>query len=254
MSRARIVRRLALATLAAGAIAGTAAAQRPPEDPRLPEAIARQKIADQKAESVVLAAIADAERVAKTNPAKAVRALKAAQSDIDLAVAISGESRRKFTEMLQQRIALIEGRPLANPAAAKPDPAGSAAKRDRDDALQTYLAELKDVKEGVDRYAKFQRAGLQKDAAQELARLAKTYPNNPSVISLQEKDNLATQVADAVAFNDLAQKRVNEAFKSVDRSALPIGGNGDIEFPSDWKEKTKRRLQTIELTSAEKKI
>ncbi|HVL14815.1 MAG TPA: hypothetical protein VM529_19750, partial [Gemmata sp.] len=47
---------------------------------------------------------------------------------------------------------------------------------------------------------------------------------------------------------------VNEAFKSVDRSALPIGGNGDIEFPSDWKEKTKRRLQTIELTSAEKKI
>jgi hypothetical protein len=252
MNRIRTVRRLAIAAFGIGLFAGGATAQ-PPRPAQDPLAAARQQVADQKVEADVNAAIADAERLAKTNREKAVRTLKTAQGNIDLAVAISGDARKKYTELLQQRIAILEGRPLPN-AGVKPDPVASSTKKDREAAFQSYLAELKDVKEGVDRFAKFQQAGLKKDAEQELAKLAKAYPNNPSIISLQQRDNLNTQITEAVAFNDLAQRRVNEAFKAVDRAALPIGGNGDIEFPKDWKEKTERRLQKVQLTAAEKKI
>jgi hypothetical protein len=254
----RTVRNLAIAGLSLGVFASVAAAQPPVQNNPLPEAIARQKVADQKAEKEVLSAIADAERMAKTNPPKAVQMLRQAQVLADSPV-LSAQARKSLVNMLERKIAVIQGRALPEPAVgaapgAKPDPNGPAVKRTRDEALKTYLAEMKDVREGVERFAKFKQAGLDREADQELAKLAKSYPNNPAVISLQDRDNFAVQVRDALAYNDLASRRINEAMKAVDRAALPIGGNGDIEFPADWKEKTERRLTRVNLTATEKKI
>src|SRR5262245_24232975 len=82
MVRSHAARRLALAAVALGMI-GTAALAQPPKalDP-IAEAKARQQIADQKAQAEVETAIKDAERIAKTNPARAVQTLKAAQTSL----------------------------------------------------------------------------------------------------------------------------------------------------------------------------
>jgi hypothetical protein len=253
MNRVGTARRLAIAVMGLGMFAAASAGQpprRPALDP-LAEARARQQIADQKAEAEVLTAIADAERIAKTNPAKALQSLKAAQSNIDLAVAISGDARKKLTDTLQRKIAVMEGRPLPNPG-VKLDPVGSSVKKDRAALVESYATEMKDVREGVERFAKLKQSGLNAEADRELAKLARAYPNNPSIISLMQRDNFATQVQDSLAFADLQQRRINGALKAVDESGIPAGR--DIEFPKDWKEKTARRLQKIELTPEEKKI
>lgn len=246
---------LAAALLGTGLCpAGAAGQTRPPLDP-LAEAKARQQIADQKAAAEVQAAIADADRQAKTSTVKAVQALKAAQVNaVDLSPAISGDARKKLTEALANKIAALEGRVVAANPGVKIDPKAAGVRVDRAAAFESYVAEMKAVKEGVQRMAEYKKNGQDKEAARELARLAAAYPNNPSVILMQQTDNFATQVADSLAFADLQQKRINDAVKSVDRSSLPIGGNGDIEFPKGWKELTARRVQKVELTETEQKI
>jgi hypothetical protein len=256
MNRMGTARRLAVAVLGLGVFAAVSAAQpprRPALDP-LAEARARQQIADQKAEMEVLAAIADADRIARTNPAKAVHTLKTAQSNIDLAVALGGDTRKKLTDTLQRKIAALEGRPLPNPG-VKPDPAGASVKKDRAAAIESYAAELKDVKEGVERFAKLKQSGLNAQADRELAKLSRAYPNNPSIIRLMDQDTLGARVQDSADFAKLQSDRFLLAMRHADKATLPIGGpHGDIEFPADWKEKTARRLQKVELTAEEKKI
>jgi len=246
-------RRVTAALLGLGLAATVAAAQvpkRPALDP-LAEAKSRQAISDQKAETEVLSAIADADRQAKTSPVKAVQALKAAQvSIIDLSPGLSAAARKSLTDRISRKIAALEGKPLPN-AGAKPDPIAAGVKIDRRAAFDSYTAELRDVKAGVDRYAKFKAAGMTKEAERELAGLARAYPNNPSVILLQERNGLGGRVEDSVAFSDLAQKRMVLAMKDIDRSALPA--SGDIEFPKDFA-KTKDRIQTVKLTENERKI
>jgi hypothetical protein len=246
------VRRLCAAVLLVGAYSAATAQdlpRRPPLDP-LAEARARQQVADQRAEADVLAAVRDADRQAKTNPAKAAQALKSAQVNIvDLSPALSAEARRTLTDLLTRRIAALEGRPLPEP---KADPVTAGVKADKKAAYEGYIAEAKAVKEGVDRVARFKAAGLNKDAEREIGLLAKAYPNNPAVIRLGEQDALANRVEDSVEFARQQQQRITLAMNDVMKSSLPA--KGDIEFPADWKEKTKRRLKGVELTEAEKKI
>lgn len=247
-------RQLAASVLGLGIFATISDAQapkRPPLDP-LAEATARQRIADQKAETDVLAAIQDADRQARINPVKAIQALKSAQVNIiDLSPTLSGEARKNLTQLLSRKIAALGGKALPNPE-VKNDPIAAGVKRDKQAAFDSYLYELKQVNEGVKRVAEYKKSGQNKEADREVAALARLYPNNPAVISLQTQNGFADNVQASRDFAELQQNRINLAMKSVDISSLPA--LGDVEFPKDWKEKTARRLKTIELTDQEKKI
>jgi hypothetical protein len=247
-------KKLAAALLGLGIFATASDAQppmRPPLDP-LAEATARQKISDQKAESDVLAAIQDADRQVRTNRVKAIQTLKSAQVNIiDLSTTLSGTARKNLTDLLSRKIAMLEGRPMPNPG-VKVDPVAAGLKRDKQAAFDSYLYELKAVNEGVKRVAEYKKSGQNKEADREIATLARLYPNNPSVISLQTQNNFADNVQTSIDFANLQATRINAAMNSVMTSSLPA--LGDVEFPKDWKEKTARRLKTIDLSEQEKKI
>jgi hypothetical protein len=250
MNRSLTAVALMVGLLGTVALAQPPQSARPPLDP-LAEAKARQQIADQKATFEVEAALKEAERLARSNAARAIQTLRSAQTNIDLAVSISGETRKNLTALLQGRIAQLEGRPLPQ-TSTKTDPAGATVKFDRRAAYEAYSAEIKAVNEAIQTIARFKQAGLNAEAERELAALTKAYPNNPAVIRLQDQDAFGNRVQESIEFNQLMNKRVLLALRDVDRSALPA--TGDIEFPKDWKEKTARRLKTVELTAREKKI
>jgi hypothetical protein len=71
------------------------------------------------------------------------------------------------------------------------------------------------------------------------------------VIYLQGKDTFSSRVEDAQEFAKLQDKRITLALNDVGRSSLPA--SGDVEFPKDWKERTKRRT-SVQLSEKEKKI
>jgi hypothetical protein len=241
----------------AASLTGTAVLGQPPfpaqPAPADPLAAARtgQSIADQKAISVVDSAIDSANRIAKTNSAKAAQVLRAAQSDIDSSGAISGSTRKTLTDQLQTRLAQIEGRPLPN-SSAKLDPTGVAVKMARKDGLETYEAEVREVRDGLDAVKKLQEANRTAEAARVAAGLAARYPNNPAVITLTQKDGFGKNITESRLMSRMQSERVLLAQNSVIRSSMPP--KGDIEFPADWKERTKNRSTEVQLTAKEKKV
>jgi hypothetical protein len=253
MSLSGLAHRFAAIVMGLGMFSALSLAQppRPALDP-IGEAAARQKIADQKAESDVKAAIQDADRQAKNNKAKAVQTLKAAQGGIDLSASLSTDARKNLTEMITAKINQIEGRPLPMGNGNKADPAAATVKHDRDAALKNSAIEVKAVNDAIQKVVKLKTEGREREAEQEVAALVKSYPNNPAVIRLQDQDTFSSRVDDAKEFARQQDKRITLALNDVGRSALPA--IGDVEFPQNWKERTKNRVSQIKLSEKEKKI
>lgn len=241
----------ALFTVLAMAVVA-ASAQQPRPDP-LETAKANQRIADQKAESEVRKAIDDADKLARAFPDKAVQYLKAAQSNLDLSLGISTDVRKNLTASLQAKLAAVTGKPIPN-TGVKIDPMLPVVKAKQDANREKYEAEVKAVREGLSQIKQYTEANQITAANRVVAQLQAKYPDNPAVLSLTQKDNFKNAVAMANDYSELMQKRVNSANFSVDKSAVPIGGNGDVEFPKDWKEKTKNRTNEIKLTEKEQKL
>jgi hypothetical protein len=244
------IHRLAGAAFAAVALFVTALAAQPP----LEAAKAQQKVADQKATVAVEEAIQAADRALKNkNPAKAAQLLKAAQLDIDSAAAISGDARKTLTASLQARLAIAEGRPVPNALPeAKLNPTTAEIKAAQKEVVERYIAELKEVNAGIDRVKDYQTRGQTDAANAEIAKLAKAYPNNPSVIVLGQNGAIKGRIEDALAFQKVQSDRMWAVQKGLMEASLPAGR--DVEFPKDWKEKTERRLQSVKMTDKEKKI
>ncbi|MBX9583435.1 MAG: hypothetical protein K2X87_24300 [Gemmataceae bacterium] len=248
MRRSRTAR-WAAAVVAAGLIGTTLPAQ-PPAD--LAAARERQKIADGKAEAVAKEAVREADRLAKTNKAKAAQVLRTAQADVD-ALGVSSESRKSLSTLLQAKLAILDGKPAPKDPAAKDDPTPSDLPAgDKATVLAAARAEVKEVREAVDHVKRLRDLGQRAEADRAAAALAAKYPNNPAVIFLGRRDDLGRAVAEA---QDLA-KAQSDAWvanaNSVARSGIAAGN--DVEFPKDWAEKTKRRTNKVELTAKEKAL
>jgi hypothetical protein len=240
----------AVLSFAAIAILGMAAAAQKP-DP-IDTAKAAQRIADQKAETDARRALNDADKLTRTRPDAAIKILKSAQLNIDLAGGISNETRKTLTASLQAKLNALEGKPAANPG-MKLDPAGPLVKGQRQEVAERYFAETKAVREGIDLIKKYQDANQTAAARKVIDDLAKRYPDHPAVIALTRKDNLGQNVIDARVYTEQAQQRTTLAFNSVAKSNIPP--SGDVEFPKDWDRIKKRSsVNEIKLTDQEKKI
>jgi len=254
MARSKLAHRLAAVAMTLVLFATLSLAQppRPSLDP-IGEARAREKVADQQAEIVVKTAIQDADRLAKINKVKAVKSLKEAQINaVDLSTVLSNDARKNLTEMITAKISQIEGKPLHTDSGFKADPAALAIRNDKKAAAESFTAELKGVNEGIQKIEKLKNAGLYREAEKEVTALSKSYPNNPAVIRLQEQDTFGSRVEDAKEFARQQDKRITLALNSTLTSSLPA--IGDIEFPKDWKERTRLRNSQVRLTDKEKKI
>jgi hypothetical protein len=223
----RLASRWLLAALLAGlytfALTLTAAAQES-TDRRL------QEVAAQKAEADVRTALRESERLASTSPDKAVARLRKALDRIEDEAALSDDRRATLRRMLKDRIRVAELGNAADPADKKAKD-GKRLADDRDDA-QRLLDSIK----------KLQREGKLDETRRQAKELA---------------DNRINSVADQVAANRQLQnereRRTGDVIRNVDRSGLP--SKGDIEFPKDWKERTKNRTPvTTRMTAKEKAV
>ncbi|MCI0704777.1 MAG: hypothetical protein L0241_27280 [Planctomycetia bacterium] len=263
MMRFASSRWLATAVIATGLVATAFAGQPPlpapqPQPNLLEIAKAKQKAADQKLATEVDQILRDADRLAKNgNTPKAIQQLKTARGNLALAVGISETARTQQTLRLDQKIAILQGRPLPNGnlnPGVQFDPKGADVKAAKKLSYDNYLAELKAVREGIDLVNKYQAAGLMDKANAEIANLNRLYPNNPSVMVLTQTDTLKNRIADAQAFNKIMDDRMWKLQKQTMESNLPAVR--DMEFPKGWKELSERRKLSgmMQLTAKEKKI
>jgi hypothetical protein len=233
-------RRVAAAIVAVGLFGTLALAQSNP----IADAKALQKISDDRARDAAVKTIKDAEQLAKTNPARAIQQLKNAQSDVGVAVGISSATKEAIVAVYQAKINALEGRP-AGKNGTKIDPNATAVRESRAAVMEKYREEVRAIQEGVERVQYYQSKGDFKQADDVVRRLTATYPDNPSVIFMSQKDGFGSALATSKMLAQMQNERVVYALNEVQRSAIPI--KGDIEFPPDWREKSERRKKMFEL-------
>jgi len=200
----------------------------------------QRAVADQKIEATVKEALVDADKIAKTAPASAVKLLKQMILDLDLSAQISSEKRQELVKLVQVKIATIEGK---GPPAARLDPKLAKTKEEQLKAYEANLAETKAVREGVAEVEKLHALNKVNEAHAKVAELARKYPNNPSVIVLAGLGTMTDRVAEARILAKEQDDRVLFAMNSVATSALPA--KRDMEFAKDHKERQalRERLQ-----------
>jgi hypothetical protein len=82
--------------------------------------------------------------------------------------------------------------------------------------------------------------------------LARQFPENKSAFAADRTASGLDQVATARRIQKDRERSLLAASRDIDKSSTPA--NGDVEFPKDWKERTKGRTATVQLTDKEKAI
>lgn len=239
-----------LAGLVLLAVASPLFAQLPPAYDPLAAARAKQAVADQKAQADVTAALAEADRLARGNPARAAAQLRTALEAIDLSAAISGDARKRLVGQLQTKLTSITTPP--NPLAPKLDEKAEAAKLQREMVLTAAKKEAATIAAAVADINRELDAGRLAEANVKIAALSKAYAHNPAVEFLRGSGDIRLRVEDAKEFARQQNERVTLASRGLMKSSLPL--KGDIEFPADWKDRAGRRNEEMKLSKREREI
>jgi hypothetical protein len=207
-----------------------------------------ERVAAQKAESEIRMALRQAERLAATDAAKAVAQLKQELARLGDANSLPIERRQVLERVFKDRIRVIESGGSRGPALneGQVQQALRRAQQDRWDAERNRL------RQGLGNVSALQKDGKIEQASREASRIR---AENPQDLSAQAAERAATRIDELDKAHQLARERERStaaAMVDIDRSSTPAGH--DMEFPADWKEKTKNRSTALKLTDKEKDI
>src|SRR5713101_1542167 len=191
-----------------------------------------ERVAAQKLEADLRQALREAERLARSNRAKAVEGLKKALAQLENYTLLSGERREALKRMLRDRIRVTESD--TDDSAARvmekdkkqpprnPEPSGRPIDQEK-------------VRQSLNTIQQLQSEGKTDAANREASVMAGQHPHNPALGASERTTRNADQVANARRLQKDHERQLASAFRDIDRSAtLP---SGDIEFPKDWKER-----------------
>jgi hypothetical protein len=230
------------------ALAGAAWAQ-PPTDPgnttrRSGEAASKQAEAD------IRLAVREAQRLTATDPAKAVERLQNALAQVDSTAGLSDERRAALKRMLKDRIRVTQL------ATADPKDADStdkeAGKGGKKGARDDRAADQDRVRRLLEEIRTLQKQGKLGEGKLRLTSLSPKDADNPAVKATERITSTKDQIASNRQLQADRERGTNDALREVDRtSVIP---KGDVEFPKDWKERTKNRSTKPKLTAKEMAI
>jgi hypothetical protein len=203
-----------------------------------------------KDEAYIRQAIRDAERWSATDRNKAIEALNSALTRLETDSQISEDRRGSLVRMLKGRIQVLASEPqLSREDEQALNKSQAAWLRSHAHERQRSAETIKRLMDGIKKLRTEGRAG---EAARQSAALAQQFPANPAV----QADNRISAVTNQLDANRQLQsdrdRNMLGRLSEVDKLQAPP--KDDIEFPKDWKERTKFRGKRDTLTAKERSI
>jgi hypothetical protein len=211
----------------------------------LEETKRRLELTAQKVESEVNDNLADAEKLSKTEPAKAAQLLRRTLFILNDDVSMTATKRDSLLKALRDKIQKYDSdadrKAFEKPVDPKPAPKDDERRRDEDR-----------VKAELDAIRTIRDAGRSADADRRMDDLSRRYPDNPAVKAWR----MTGRAKDTLAENDRIKREREEAFNSVGTQlektmTIPVR---DVTFPSDWKSRVEKRTSQPQMTKKEKSI
>jgi hypothetical protein len=194
------------------------------------------KVAADKMEKQVSDGLAEARRLATTEPARAKSLLKKLLGDLDADTVLSDTRRTALVRLVKDRMAAVaeQKAPRGDP---KPLTEGSSA-------------EERIIKRSLEMIEKYKRDGRTAEARQIAGELASQYPENLAVKAAVRSTTVSDNLATGRQTRADNEKHVVSAFSKIDESA--ITPKGDLEIPKDWFQKMAKRKNVNEPVLTEK--
>lgn len=191
----------------------------------------------------------------KREPAKAAEMLRRFLPRLEADKLLSAARRKSLLDAYEERISDLE-RAAARLSSPVPDKGErDTVVRDRRDSADRETAKATDIRQTLGRIAELRRQGKLEEAYQLSASLSRKYGSgssgSPAVISSERSTRFADNLSVMRRIRNERDQRYIRAMREVVRSSMPI--DGDIEFPRNWRELTKRRLKP-QLTAEEQKL
>ena len=214
--------------------------------------IALQEIAKQKVSTQLKEAFDLADRMAATSTVRAVEHLRRLQISFENDSALPAPVRQDALTKVAERIRLIEVRRTTK---VEPTPIQVNPKELAVAKAKVWVEEYQEVKRTLDTITALQKSGNGEQARAEAEALAKKYPNNPAVLTLNETSAMSQKLTDAKILQAQQAEGYRLAMNSVDKASIPP--KDDLEFDTIkkgfFKEITKARLKST-LTAKEQEL
>ena len=208
-----------------------------------------ERVVAQKLEADVRQALRDAERLLRSDRAKALARLQQALAQVQDDLVLPRQRRESLEHMLKDRIRVTLSEtdgtaPTATKTLKKATGSGQRAQEDGRAADKT--------RESLSAIRKLQSDGKTEAAQREASGLARQHPDEAAAAAAELTTRAADQIDKARRLQTDRERLLASGFRAIDKSAtLP---KGDVDFPSDWKDRTKGRTTTVPLTAKERSI
>lgn len=216
----------------------------------LKEAKARLAIDLARIESDFRTGIIEADKLAAKNPEKAKDAYEQLKTNLQREPSLPEKRKEYLTDICKRKIDGLErSKQSENRASAdlariesqrQNKPNGAYAEQDNETSRK-----LKEIRE-------LQQGGQSLEAARRASELARKFPDNPAAVAAAQMQSVRGQLNQNAELRNRIETNNLVAMRQIEEAGIPI--TGDLVFPSDWAEKSKRRSPGAKMSEREKSL
>jgi hypothetical protein len=206
------------------------------------------EVAAQKVEADISGALSEAQTAAQSDRNKAAEILSRALQELDNDTALHPTRRDRLIRLVKARLQAVqapERRAAAPQQASDPQPAHSQIQNLPTAPGSELSHELAAVRA-------LYRDGRAEEARQRVEELGRRYPDNPAVLAARRNLSAIDTLEKVRQDRKDMERGALSANRDVDHSGTPPAG--DIDFPKDWAEKSKKRSSATQLSAKERAI
>ena len=216
----------------------------------LKEAKARLAIELARIETDFRQGLAEAEKLIHKNPIKAKEAYESLKTTLEREPNLPDQRKAYLVNICKKKIDNLERTKQSDNLAAA-DLARLEAQRssrpktmssDQDIETSRKLKEIRELQTG----------GQSVEAAKRTADLVRKYPDNPAIIAAAQMQSVRGQLNQNAELRNRFESSNLIALRQIEEAGIPI--TGDLVFPSDWAEKSKRRSPGAKMSEREKAL
>ena len=201
-----------------------------------------QEVQAQKIDADVRTALREATNLA--DPVQALEKLRALQSKLEDDTTLTAKRKETLIRVIKDRIRVTELAGRTNEKTDQPEPRKQQGSR--------KSTEKEEIQQSLDTIRTLRKDGKMEDANRSAKELLQKYPDSPSAQTAARTAAAAETLANLRGLRNDREQRLSSVSRDIDRSSTPP--SGDVEFPKDFRERTKNRGTKPRLTAKEQAI
>lgn len=222
------------------------------EDDLLARARQLREIAIQKKENETKMALNEALRLSKISLTRAAEYLKPILDGIENDELIPAEKRDSLARVVRAQIKVYEKNVGVFSAKSIEAAQSQAQINDRLAEIDRSARENEKLSRNLDSIKNLRRDGFTAEANRNFEELARKYPNNPEIQAYGRMNKFQDNISAESKLRSTRSEMMLALQRDILKASIPV--TGEIAFPDDWVEKSKRRTSGSKLTEDDRKI